>query len=605
MKDVFKLPIFYNNKKVRLRDHIIDDLELVKYTNPDTNDTNDTNDANDAGNTDRKNTSVISYFANDDNKLSTGMVAQMATFYTTDILFLKDTQELLRTFNNSNTYSSKESPESPESPEPNKYSKMMSLWSSVKNDTGFKDRYFYIEWEMFEFLNNSEKFLQCMSIYNMASPVFSLCIPIIVLIIPFFIIKLKGLHLSVSEYVSVLKTVVKNHAIGKLFSDFSNVSANEKTYIVVSAAFYVFSIYQNVLSCIRFNENMKKIHANFDEITRYLSYTICTMDAYLERSAGLLSYDSFNRALIDKKNDLIRFRENISFVTEWRVSVKNIFEIGKTLKCFYELYANDVFDSAFEYSFGFNGYIDIISGIQQNIRDKSVNFARLVSGNSKNKFIGNYYGVLKNDAPVKNDINLTSSMIITGPNAAGKTTILKSTILNIIFTQQFGVGFYDDAVLKPYDYIHCYLNIPDTSGRDSLFQSEARRCKEIIDAIADADDRDTHFCGFDELYSGTNPSEAVQSSVSFMKYLANRPNVSYVLTTHFIKMCKKIERSVTKNVINYKMVTVADRRGGDSGNSGNVVLKHTYKLKRGISKIKGGIYILRELNYPLEITNAR
>ena len=25
------------------------------------------------------------------------------------------------------------------------------------------------------------------------------------------------------------------------------------------------------------------------------------------------------------------------------------------------------------------------------------------------------------------------------------------------------------------------MNIPDTSGRDSLFQAEARRCKEILD----------------------------------------------------------------------------------------------------------------------------
>ena len=38
-----------------------------------------------------------------------------------------------------------------------------------------------------------------------------------------------------------------------------------------------------------------------------------------------------------------------------------------------------------------------------------------------------------------------------------------------------------------YDKIHCYLNIPDTSNRDSLFQAEARRCKEIIDALSASD----------------------------------------------------------------------------------------------------------------------
>ncbi len=65
-------------------------------------------------------------------------------------------------------------------------------------------------------------------------------------------------------------------------------------------------------------------------------------------------------------------------------------------------------------------------------------------------------------------------MIITGPNASGKTTILKTTLINTILTQQFGCGFYSEATMYPFNHIHCYLNIPDTSGRDSLFQSETR-----------------------------------------------------------------------------------------------------------------------------------
>ena len=36
-----------------------------------------------------------------------------------------------------------------------------------------------------------------------------------------------------------------------------------------------------------------------------------------------------------------------------------------------------------------------------------------------------------------------------------------------------------------FKYIHCYLNIPDTNDRDSLFQAEAKVCKKIIDYIDD------------------------------------------------------------------------------------------------------------------------
>jgi hypothetical protein len=61
------------------------------------------------------------------------------------------------------------------------------------------------------------------------------------------------------------------------------------------------------------------------------------------------------------------------------------------------------------------------------------------------------------------------------------------------------------------------LNIPDTSGRDSLFQAEARRCKEIIDIIDEPLLTDArHFCIFDELFSGTIAAEATSASYGFL-----------------------------------------------------------------------------------------
>jgi DNA mismatch repair ATPase MutS len=36
--------------------------------------------------------------------------------------------------------------------------------------------------------------------------------------------------------------------------------------------------------------------------------------------------------------------------------------------------------------------------------------------------------------------------------------------------------------------------------------------------------------------------------------------------------------------------------------TGNAI-KYTYKLDKGISKVKGGISVLRDMNYPAEIIN--
>jgi DNA mismatch repair ATPase MutS len=198
-----------------------------------------------------------------------------------------------------------------------------------------------------------------------------------------------------------------------------------------------------------------------------------------------------------------------------------------------------------------------------------------------------YYPPYEN--PVKNSVIIDKKIIITGPNAAGKTTVIKSTLMNIILSQQIGYGFYEKAEIKPYDYLHCYLNIPDTSGRDSLFQAESRRCKEILDCLEKNNDK-THFCIFDELYSGTNPYEAVASAYGYIDYLSTKKNVDLMLTTHYIELCNNLKSNT--NVKNYHM-------------SVNMLKDHNveylYKFKKGISTIKGGIKVLYDLEYPEEI----
>ena len=141
-----------------------------------------------------------------------------------------------------------------------------------------------------------------------------------------------------------------------------------------------------------------------------------------------------------------------------------------------------------------------------------------------------------------------------------------------------------------YDFIHCYINIPDTSNRDSLFQAEARRCKNILDSIQTNNER--HFCVFDELYSGTNPYEAISSAYSYLTHICKNKNVKFLLTTHFIRLCNLLEKH--KNIINKSMKTTV------VNNDPN----YSYKITNGISKIKGGVCVLKQLNYPEEIINT-
>jgi len=562
INDFFKLPIYYNEKKVELKQNLITDLELIKTIDP-------------------SSSSIYSFYFDTNNDVSTKLTEQVANYYTTDISFLKDNQKLIKTYNAPINKYTNYSPN---------YKSIINIWNELKVDSGFKEKYYYLDWEMIEFLNTSEIFLQFMSIYNLCSPIFSLFVPIIILIIPFFILKMKNIDITVSEYINVLKIVAQTNAIGKLFTvNFSEIGIQEKLYILISAGFYLFSIYQNVMVCVRFNNNMKTIHNHFREIEVYLDTTLQSMDNYLKYAKHLTSHQGFNNELIKKQEILNKINFKIKTISEYKIyNISKLKEIGRVLKYFYELHTDARYEDAIMYSIGFNGYIDCIEGLQNNLLERKINQANFVDSNKKVVFKNSYYASLKNDKPIKNTIKLKKNLTITGPNASGKTTILKSTLINIIFTQQFGCGFYQSANFKPFDYIHCYLNIPDTSGRDSLFQAEARRCKEILDIIQE-NKKATHFCVFDELYSGTNPEEAELSATSFMLYLQKYKNVTSMLTTHFIKVCKKLDKET--NIQNYKMVTEKK----------NNKIIFMYKLDKGISEVKGGINVLTEMNYPKEI----
>ena len=154
------------------------------------------------------------------------------------------------------------------------------------------------------------------------------------------------------------------------------------------------------------------------------------------------------------------------------------------------------------------------------------------------------------------------------------------------------MGFYDSASITLYDYLHCYLNIPDTSGRDSLFQSESRKCKHILDSIHREGNASRHFCLFDELFSGTNPKEAVTCGNAYLSHLSETENIHYVLTTHYTELCEKLKKN--NGVTTYRMkVNISKEPDGS--------FEYLYKVEEGINEVDGGVQVLREMQYPSEI----
>ena len=318
----FKIPIFYNKDKVELKENIATDLELVKTIDP-------------------SGVPIYSFYFNDDNHLSKKVTEQVVQYYTTDTSFLQDNQKLLKEYTpikNKNTEKI------------DHYKNILKIWNEIKLDEGFREKYYYVDWEILEFLNRSEIFLQFISIYNLFSPILSLLMPIFIIIIPFFIIRMRGLKITMNEYIDVLKIVAQTNSIGKLFTtNFNDIGTQEKIYIIISAAFYLFSIYQNVMVCLKFNQNMKKIHGYFENVVSYLDYTIENMENYLLFSKKLdsESHNEFNQNIISKMNILKNIKQKLSNISEYSIyNFSKFKEIGNIFKYFYELHTDITYNDA-------------------------------------------------------------------------------------------------------------------------------------------------------------------------------------------------------------------------------------------------------------------
>lgn len=554
----FQLPIEYTTEKHELPKNIADDLELTSVR-----DSSATKP-------------LYNYLLSPQTTYGEKIVPMWSKYFTTCPKYLKETRQILSEYKDISL-------------ETDKISVFDTKWREIKSDQAFDSKYFFIDVKPLAFLNKFPLILQGLSLYNFGAPFLSLLAPVFMFILPFFILKATGAGISLTTYRTILVEQLKRQAIWRLFSQEGG-SIQHKLYLLFSVVMYIFNIYQNIVMCIKFYKNFNYIFDFFHKASTYMDYISREMKKLSDYCRPTKVYESFN-ATSSSICDVIKHHcEKLTRLQPFTFSLTKFGYIGHVMHTFYDFKHNTALRDAIDYSLDYFGYLDTIKGIQHNLESGHVNFGTIKEkAATKGRIRGVYYPNLAGSQNcVKNDVKLDKNFVISGPNASGKTTLLKTILANIIFTQQVGCGFYKKCVIRPYHRLHCYLNIPDTSGRDSLFQAEARRCKEIVDLIH-TDISLNHFCIFDELYSGTNPYEAVASAFSYLAYLAKYPNVNIMITTHFLNLCELLERKEKYNAIQMETEVI----GSDA--------IYKYKVKKGISQVRCGIRVLRQLNYPQEI----
>ena len=440
MKLNFKYPIEYLENKNVLNESIKDDLELLKTY-------------------DEKNKPIYEHLLQPISVVGKKSIDKFSNYYTTDTDYLKETQKINSQMNKVKIDNAL-------------IDKTYNNWNNIKNDEEFIDKYQYIGWDKFKWLNYSQMFLHILTIYNLFSPIFNLFSPLLLFIMPYIILRGLKMKITWATYKKILYMQLQNHAIGQLFTSFHRVKLSQKAYILFCAGMYVYNLYQNVLSCKRFYKNAFFIAENIDTLRNYLKYTIQKMKTYEKIIEHKKTYENFSSDLVKNRKDLENFVEKINNIPKKCLNVKNMMQLGTVMKYFYTIYDDLELENILNYSFGFNGYMDNMKGLYKNLSNKKINLAKFKEKKNVLKFKNIHHPSI--EKPIKNDINFKKNKIITGPNAAGKTTILKSTIINTIFCQQFGVGYFDTAPFKTENEVRNKARFEEAMPFNELLKSVAK-----------------------------------------------------------------------------------------------------------------------------------
>lgn len=195
---------------------------------------------------------------------------------------------------------------------------------------------------------------------------------------------------------------------------------------------------------------------------------------------------------------------------------------------------------------------------------------------------------------VKNNIEMggedvPNNVILTGPNAAGKSSFLKSLIINVMLSQSIGMCAADHFEYTPFFKICTHMNVPDMNGKASLFEAEMQRCKDKLDTVKKIPANKFVLYAMDEVFSSTQPIEGVAGAHAVLRRLATYRNSMGLVSTHFVDLTKL---SQVEDFENYKMIV-------EYNEDGDIVFP--YKLHKGVSDQHIALELLEREGFDKEI----
>lgn len=147
-----------------------------------------------------------------------------------------------------------------------------------------------------------------------------------------------------------------------------------------------------------------------------------------------------------------------------------------------------------------------------------------------------YHPLIKE--PVKNSLSTKRGVLITGSNASGKSTFLKTIAVNHILAQTIHTCMADSYKTGIFRVCSSMSLRDDLQGGNSYYMMEIKALKRIMDELGKKDV--PVLCFVDEVLRGTNTVERIAASAQILKSLSGEGCLCFA-ATHDIELTHLLE----------------------------------------------------------------
>jgi hypothetical protein len=474
-----------------------------------------------------------------------------------------------------------------------------ALWFWKEKNTELKQLFSMVYFNSFllKGFNNNEDVLKWYNYLKIIIyPVYGLISPLLWLLIPYLAGKyLFKLPINFWQYSKLTFASVTNSSFIKLI--FRNVNETilkiaQYFYLALATGVYIYNIYMSFEVAYNLNKIINMIHIKVNKLSKYIqsSYLIfdkinqiipCCYQQEIQETRHLFQelWDPLfctNPTLISNKGKILKvfkhFEKNkdklihlmqyIAYV-DTHLNVANLVRHnGYHLVDFNHksnspyLNINGLWNPCIDKNIAVTNNIQIGGQIVESFNNSNQETNSLKNNNkdnndnnkdnndNKNHSNNDNSDNSENDESKHNNkidgniVDLPNNIIVTGPNAAGKSTFIKSVALSILLSQTLGIAPVKNMELSCFKYISTYLNIPDTKGKKSLFQAEMEQVAKNLDIIKNLKKDEFSFIIMDELFNSTNFYEGVSGAYAIGDKLSSFDNNITILTTHYNYLTK-------------------------------------------------------------------